>query len=154
VLVASTRNFCLLASYSARVILTVSVDGGGGGGAFTVKVALRVMPLRVAVIATLLAAVTVVVLILKLAEDAPATTVTLAGKVAAALLLARLTTVATEAVALRMTVPWAEFPPVTAPGFMVNADSVIALGGGGGGVTVRVTEREPSWLLATVMVTF
>ena len=108
VLVASTRKTRFALSNSARVILTVSVLGGGGGGAATgliVSVALRVMPLRVPLIVALVAAVTVVVLIVKLAEDAPAATVTLAGTEAAALLLARLTVVAAVAAALNLTVP-------------------------------------------------
>src|SRR5688500_8138602 len=109
VLVASTRKTRLSLSNSARVILTVSVLGGGGGGATTtgliVSVALRVMPLRVPLIIALVAALTVVVLIVKFAEDAPAATVTFAGTVAAALLLARVTIVAAVAAALNLTVP-------------------------------------------------
>lgn len=95
-------------SNSARVILTVSVLGGGGGGAVTgliVSVALRVMPSKVPLIVALVIALTAVVLTVKFAEDAPAATVTLAGTVAAALLLARLTTVADGAAALNLTVP-------------------------------------------------
>ena len=109
VLVASTRNVRFELSNSARVILTVSVlGGGGGGGAVTgliVSVALRVMPLKAPLIVALVTALTVVVLIVKFADDAPAATVTLAGTVAAALLLARLTTVADGAAALNLTVP-------------------------------------------------
>ena len=107
VLVASTRNVRLSLSNSARVILTVSVDGGGGGGAaaeLIVSVALRVTPLKVPLIMALVVAVTAVVLTVKLAEDAPAGTVT-AGTEAAVLLLARLMTVADGAVALKLTVP-------------------------------------------------
>ena len=108
-LVASTRKMRFELSNSARVILTVSVlGGGGGGGAATgliVSVALRVMPLKVPLIVALVIALTAVVLIVKFAEDAPAATVTLAGTVAAALLLARLTTVADGAAALNLTVP-------------------------------------------------
>jgi hypothetical protein len=95
---------------------------------------------------------TVVVVMLKLAEDAPAGTVTLAGNEAAALLLARLTTVAAAAVALKETVPCAALPPVTVLGVKVKADTEIVVGGGG--VTVSVTWREPSLLFETVMVTF
>ena len=96
-------------SNSARVIRTVSVlGGGGGGGAVTgliVSVALRVMPLKVPLIVALVTAFTEVVFTVKFAEDAPAATVTLAGTVAAALLPARLTTVADGAAALNLTVP-------------------------------------------------
>ena len=108
VLVASTRKVRFELSNSARVILTVSVLGGGGGGAATgliVNVALRVRPLKVPLIVALVIALTVVVFTVKFAEDAPAATVTLAGTVAAALPLARLTTVADGAAALNLTVP-------------------------------------------------
>jgi len=88
------------------VILTVSVDGGGGAETgLIVSVALRVTPLKVPLIVALVVAVTVVVFTVKLAEDAPAATVTLAGTEAAALLLARLTVVADGAAALNLTVP-------------------------------------------------
>jgi hypothetical protein len=109
VLVASTRNTRFPLSYSARVIRTVSVLGGGGGGgaAFVliVSVALRVTPPNVPLIVALVVAFTAVVLMMKLAELAPAATVTLAGTVAAALPLARLTTVADGAAALNVTTP-------------------------------------------------
>ena len=106
VLVASTRSVCFELSNSARVILTVSVDGGGGAETgLIVSVALRVTPLKVPLIVALVVAVTVVVFTVKLAEDAPAATVTLAGTEAAALLLARLTVVADGAAALNVTVP-------------------------------------------------
>jgi len=108
VLVASMRNTRFPLSYSARVIRTVSVAGGGGGGtAFVliVSVALRVTPPKVPLIVALVVAFTAVVLTMKLAELAPASTVTLAGTLAAALLLARLTTVAEGAAALNVTTP-------------------------------------------------
>jgi hypothetical protein len=107
VLVASTRKMRFELSNSARVILTVSVLGGGGGAVtgLIVSVALRVIPSRVPLIVALVVALTVVVLIVKFADDAPAATVTLAGTVAAALLLARVTTVAAVAAALNLTVP-------------------------------------------------
>jgi len=81
----------------------VSVDGAATG--LIVSVALRVTPLKAPLIVALVVALTAVVLIVKLAEDAPAATVTLAGTEAAALLLARLTTVADGAAALNLTVP-------------------------------------------------
>ena len=109
VLVASTRKTLFALSNSARVILTVSVLGsGGGGGAVTgliVSVALRVMPFRVPLMVALVIALTAVVLTVKFAEDEPAVTVTLGGTVAAALLLARVTTVAEVAAAVSLTVP-------------------------------------------------
>src|SRR5262245_49345748 len=53
--------------------------GGGGGTGRTVRAAVRVVPLKVAERVTLFVAVTVTVLIGKLALVAPAATVTLAG---------------------------------------------------------------------------
>ena len=108
VLVASTRNARLPLSYSARVTLTVSVDGGGGGvvdAGLVVNVALRVTPFNVALIVAVPVAVTAAVPIVNVPEDAPAAIVTLAGTLARVLLLARLTTVAAGAVALNVTVP-------------------------------------------------
>jgi hypothetical protein len=94
-------------SYSARVILTVSVPGGGGGAVtgLIVSVLLRVTPLKVPLIIALIVALTVPVATVKLADDAPAATVTLAGTVAEALLLARVIVVAAGAAALNVTVP-------------------------------------------------
>ena len=104
VLVASTRSVRLSVSYSARVIVTVSVDVEDAG--LIVSVAVRVTPPRDALIVALVVEVTVVVLMLKVAEVAPAGTVTLAGTEARALLLlARLTLVAAGAAALKVTLP-------------------------------------------------
>jgi hypothetical protein len=106
VLVASTRKTRLSLSNSARVILTASVLGGGSAATGLIEsAALRVMPLRVPLIVALTVALIVVVLTVKFAEEAPAATVTLGGTVAAALLLARVTTVAAVAAALNLTVP-------------------------------------------------
>ncbi len=102
VLVASTRRVRLRESYSARVILTVSVDAAGG---LIVSVALRVEPPSVALTVAFVVEVTDVVLTLKVAEDAPAGTTTLEGTEARELLLARLTVVAAVAVLLRVTRP-------------------------------------------------
>jgi hypothetical protein len=107
VLVASTRKTRFALSNSARVTLTVSVLGGGGGAltGLIVSVALRVTPPNEPLIVALVVALTAVVLTMKLAELAPAATVTLAGTEAAALLLASVTTVADGAAALSVTVP-------------------------------------------------
>lgn len=88
-------------------MLTESVDGGGGvvAAGLIVSVALRVTPFSVALIVAVPVAVTDVVPIAKVAADAPAATVTLAGTVARVLLLARVTTVAAGAAALNVTVP-------------------------------------------------
>lgn len=103
VLVASMRNTRLSVSYSARVILTVSVVGDVFG--LIESVALRVMPFNVPLTVALVVALTAVVLTIKLAELAPAETVTLSGTEAAALLLASAITVADGAAALSVTVP-------------------------------------------------
>ena len=132
VLVASTRKARLPESYSARVIRTVSVAGGGGGGGAVTELivsdAERVTPLKAAEIVAVVVALTAVVLTAKLAEDAPAATITLAGTVADALLLAMVTVVAAGAAALSVTVPWTALPPVTVLGFNVTAVSVSGAG--------------------------
>lgn len=126
-------------------MLTVSVDGGGADAELIVSVALRVTPFNVALIVAVVAAVTDAVAIVKVADDDPAATVTLGGTVAFALLLARLTEVAAEAVALNVTVPCTLFPPTTEAGFSVSAATVIAGGGGGSpAVTVTLVSRRPS----------
>ena len=145
-LVASTRNTRLPESYSARVILTVSVAGGGGGAltGLIVSDALRVNPLNVPLIVAVVVAETAVVLTVNVADEEPAATVTDAGTVADALLLARLTTVADGAAALSLTVPCTEFPPVTEVALNVTDDKLSGVGTGADGVTVTVTSRRPS----------
>ncbi len=75
------------------VAVTVSINvplGGGGGGddcGVRVNVAVRLTPPDVAVIVNAVEVVTGFVVTVKLALDAPAATVTLAGTVAAAVLL-------------------------------------------------------------------
>ena len=107
-LVASTRNTRLPLSYSARVMLTVSVAGGGGGvvaAGLIVNVTLLVTPFNAALIVAVVVAVTAAVPTVNVPDDAPAAIVTLAETVACALLLARLTTVAAGALELNVTVP-------------------------------------------------
>lgn len=153
-LVASTRSVCFELSNSARVILTVSVVGGGVvATGLIVSVALRVTLLNVPLIIALVAAVTTVVLMLKVADVAPAATVTLGGTKAAPLLLARLTTVAAGAAALNVTLPWTAFPPTTVLADKVNDDNESGVGVGSPGVTVTLTLRRPSWLLRIRMST-
>ena len=82
-----------------------------------VKVAERDVPLSEAVITALVVACTCVVLMLKLLDCEPAGTVTLAGTVAAELLLAIVTVVVAWAIAVSVTVPVEELPPVTVVGF-------------------------------------
>src|SRR2546422_11105360 len=79
-------------------------------------------------------AVTDVVEIVKAALVAPAATVTLAGTVAAALLLESVTpNPPAGAAAVSVTVPCAETPPVTLVGLTDTAESDAAAGGGGPG---------------------
>ena len=88
--------------------LDASVSADNVSGAATVvivSVALRVTPPNEPLIVAFVVALTAVVLTVKLAELAPAATVTLAGTEAAALLLASVTTVADGAAALSVTVP-------------------------------------------------
>ena len=74
----------------------------------------------------------------KLALVCPAATVTLAGTVAAALLRDNVTTVPPlGAAAVRVTVPVALAPPVTALGFSVRTEGT---GAGGVGVGFDITE--------------
>ena len=127
-------------SYSARVIVTVSAPPAPG---LMVKVAERDVPLSDAVITALVVVCTCVVLILKLVDCKPAGTVTLAGTVAARLLLVIVTVVAAWAIAVSVTVPVEELPPVTVVGFndkLAMPRDGVAVGGGvgvgGGGVGV------------------
>lgn len=124
-LVASTRNLRLPLAYSARVIETVSGPGAAG---LMVKVAEREVPLSDAVMTALVVATTCVVLMVKLLELEPAGTTTLAGTLAASLLLAIATVVAAWATAVSVTVPVDELPPVTVVGFN---DKLATPSGGG-----------------------
>ncbi len=85
-------------------------------------------------------AVTALVLTVKVALVAPAATVTLAGTLAAVVLLLESVTVAPPAGAapLKVTVPVEEFPPVTLVGFSESEERV----GGGGGAAVTVSEAD------------
>jgi hypothetical protein len=79
--------------------------------------------LKVALIVAVVLALTAAVLIVNVADDALAATVTDGGTVADVLLLARLTTVGAGAAALNLTVPWTVFPPVTELALNVKDDS-------------------------------
>ncbi len=106
---------------------TVSAPPAAG---LMVKVAPRDAPLSEAVIIALVTACTCVVLILKLLDCEPAGTVTLAGTVAAGLLLVIVIVVAAGAIAVNVTVPVEELPPVTVVGF----NDKVAIPGDGAGV--------------------
>src|SRR5262249_6275190 len=128
--------------------LTVSVDKvGAGGTGFTVNTAVRVTPPKLAEMVGAVEAVTVDVAIVKVALVAPAATVTLAGTVATALELLRLTTAPPAgAPEVSVTVPCDELPPTTELGARLTADR-LATGGGGGaacGVTRREAENDPA----------
>ena len=94
------------------------------------------MEFRNAVMVTLAVELTDRVVIWKLADDAPAAMVTLAGMEASAVLDVRLTVVAVEAGALKVTVPWTLPPPVTLEGLRVKPEIVCAVVAGG--VTVKI----------------
>src|SRR5882724_7694563 len=109
----------------------------GSGTGFTVSVAVLVVPEYAALIATVVGAVTALVLTMKLAVFAPAATVTLAGTRAANVLLLESDTTAPPdgAALLNVTVPVDDcVPPVTLVGLSASADNVT--GGGGAGFTV------------------
>ena len=97
--------------------------------ALMVRVATREVLFAVAVICADVAELTCLVLMEKLAVLAPAATVTLAGTLAAALLLANCTVTAVVALVLNVTVAVDALPPVTELGFNVSADNVGAAGG-------------------------
>jgi hypothetical protein len=102
-----------------------------------VRVALFVTPLYDAVMLALILLLTLVVVMLNVAELAPAGTVTFAGTLALiGLLLARVTTKLLEVALSRVTVPTELDPPTTIEGFKVKEASA----GGAGAVTVSVVD--------------
>jgi hypothetical protein len=126
------------------VTVSVAVCGGGGAG-LTVSVAVAVPPLYAAEIVTAVDVVTAAVETANVAVLAPDGTVTLAGTLAAALLLASETVApACGAAPVSVTVPCAPEPPVTLAGLTDTLCSAAAGAGGAGGVTVSVAVRvEP-----------
>ena len=124
------------------VAVTVSVTVCPGG--VTVSVVVRVTPPALAVRVTGVDAATGLVVTAKVALVAPCATVTLAGTVAAPLLLASVTANPPGgAAAVKVTVPCEAAPPVTLVGLTATAESVA---GAEGGVTVRVADRvAPPW---------
>ena len=86
--------------------------------------------------------VTDLVVTVKLALVEPAATVTLAGTVAAVLLLESETTAPPDGAApVRVTVPCAELPPRTLVGLSVSVERVTEAGGGGGAPRLISKER-------------
>jgi hypothetical protein len=119
------------------VAVTVSVAVWLDG--FTVRAAVRVMPLCVAVIVTGVAAPTLDVVAVNVALVAPAATVTDAGTLAAVLLLARDTTRPPAGAPVdSVTLPCEAVPPVTLVGLTLT---LCRLAGAAAGVTVRVAVR-------------
>lgn len=115
-----------------------SVKGGGVPVGVTVRVAVPTTPPYVAEIVAAVAAATDVVVTVKLAVVAPAPTVTLAGTVAAALLLDRVTAAPPDgAGALKVTVAVEELPPPIFAGLSDTAESLTPVEG----FTVRVALR-------------
>ena len=104
----------------------------------TVSVAVLVMPPYEALMVTGVEVVTDLVVTVKVALVAPAATLTLAGTVAAAvLLLESVTTAPPEGAApVSVTVPCEELPPVTLAGLSASVESVTGAGGDGAGCTV------------------
>jgi len=116
------------------VAVTVSVAVAAGG--VTVNAAVRVTPAAVAVMVATVDAVTDVVPMVRVALVAPAATVTLAGTVAAALLLESVTPNPPAGAAdVNVTVPCANVPPATLAGL---TETAVSEAGGGGGITVSV----------------
>jgi hypothetical protein len=128
---ASTLSERLDELYWAFCTLTVSAGADG----LTVSVAERVTPPETAVMVTVVDDVTDVVATPKLADEAPAGTVTLAATPATALLDESSTTVGDWAGPLSVTVPCEAEPPMTEVGFSVTDASVT--GGAGAGLTVN-----------------
>ena len=114
--------------------------GAASPGGLTVSVAVCVVPPLEPEMLTDVAVVTELVVTVKVALVAPAATVTLAGTVAAAVLLLESDTAAPPlgAAALRVTVPVEEVPPTTLVGLTVTEDNV---GDAGGGFTLSAANR-------------
>ena len=121
---------------------------GAAGTGLTVSRAVRETPPRVPEIDSAVEAVTVFVVMLKVALVVPAATVTLAGTTATAVLaLLRLTTAPpVGAPPVRVTVPCDELPPTTEVGLTLTADRLTAGGGGGAACAVkrRAAENGPA----------
>ena len=111
--------------------LTAADDNeAGGGGGVTVSTAVRLTPANVPPMVAEVDETTETVLTVNVALVAPAATVTLAGTVAAAvLLLVRVTTAPPEGAALvSVTVPCDAVPPVTLAGLTATDDNAAAAG--------------------------
>jgi hypothetical protein len=126
------------------VTVSAAVWAGGGAGV-TVRVAVRVTPLRIAEIVTVVEALTALVEMAKTAFVAPSETVALAGTPATPPLLLESETVAPPAGAApeSVTTPWEGEPPLTLDGLVTRPWSVGAAGGAPATVTVSGDDRLP-----------
>ena len=133
---------------TTEVGLTLTAERLAGGGVVdagvTVSVVVRLTPPYVAVITTLVLAVTAEVVTLKVAVEAPAATVILAGTPATdGFALLRLTTAPPLGAPLvNVIVPFAVFPPTTELGLRLTAERLAGDGGGGGVVTAPAVNRR------------
>jgi len=130
---------------------SVVVDAG-----VTVSVVVRLTPPKVAVIVTLVFAVTAEVLTPKVALELPAATVTLAGTETTDVfaLLSVTTAPPLGAAPVNVTVPCAVVPPTTDVGLTLTADrlAVVVVDGG---VTVNVVVRVmPAYVAVIVILVF
>ena len=121
-------------------VIALRLTGGGTG--LTVSTAVRVTPPKVPEIDNAVVAVTLVVVIEKVALVAPAAMVTLAGTVATAVfaLLRPTTAPPAGAPAVNVTVPCDELPPTTEVGVTLTEDKLA--GGGGGGAPACAVKRR------------
>lgn len=109
-------------------------------GGVTLSVVVRVTPAALAVMVTAVDALTCVVVTVNVALGEPSGTVTLAGTLAAALLLDSATVnPPAGATAVRPTIPCEDEPPTTVVGF---TDTPLSEAGAGGGFTISVTDRD------------
>jgi hypothetical protein len=120
------------------------VDGGGVDAGVTVSVVVRLTPLYVAVMPTLVLAVTAEVFTVKVTLEAFAATVTLAGTAATdGFALLKLTKAPPLGAPLvNVTVPCAVFPPTTELGLTLTALRLAGAGGGGGVDTAPAVNRR------------
>jgi len=118
-------------------------DGGGADWGVTVRVLVRLPPLKEAVITTAVVACTTAVVIANVPVKPLVGTVTLAGTPATAgLLLESEMTVVSGAGTLTMTVPLDVFPPTMVVGLTSRFVSTVG-GGGACGVKLRVADQAP-----------
>ena len=146
-LVKVTVPFAVALPPTTELGLTLTAERLAGGGVVdagvTVSVVVRLTPPSVAVMTTLVLAVTAEVVTEKVAVDAPAATVTLAGTAATdEFALLRVTNAQPLGAPLfKVTVPVDAFPPTTALGLTLTAERLAAAGGVE--TAPAVNRREP-----------